>query len=1590
MPPRGQHRSLSSQDKVRQTIVETLEAPRLTGIKTEDFVKFAQKREIYERQVQEKSQEQGIQIPTTTLRNSIDRPILNILITAQWVSVSSIDDLTEEHLQKCVSERSEVKPEDYDLAQIERDLSSVKMDQGSGSLEMKIWNLGLQYATKLEELGYSSFIEAQPKIAIGHILQRITHLKLFKRMKLTFRLKKDEMKADYNNFMRETAKEARALDRHEAASNFAEIDYDSDIVETPKGTQGSKQHRSKKLKKNKGNTDKKSTDSAGNKRSLDDTSRDRDRKKRRPDCLNPKCDKKHFLRDCEITSAEESKKLMDEYFRKKRESKKDGSIGQVQAFDDDINADLNSSLFSASFCDGCVHTTVLADQGSDECILPPQVLSQIGKVRSDLDVVTLDRPCHYETVDKSAKSLTCSRVVTLNILTKIRHGTELSLRGIKWYVSDTPVGHCIISRHVLSALGLNNRILLEAACHRHNGIVDVPTVLKQDPTNQTKAEANGRSIHSLLNRKFMEFGSSFHDQANAIQDTPTDEDIYIDLGEDSDDDLRAALRCRLDEAKANGLSTQGCGKLAILMNQYKRVFRIRLGASPPASVPPMKIRLRPSNNPVRVKARRYSSEQRQFMERYAQKLLDMEFAFVMPTASWQAAPLIVPKPGSRSKYRMAIDLRPVNAATIKESWPMPHLESEMLDFVGSTCFASLDFVSAYWQLPLHPTSYSLCGIVTPRVVLASKRVLPGLANATSYFQSTVEPLFAELRTNLKAWLDDFNLHAHSESELLHFLDRFFSICDQHGLFLSAVKSTFFSQSIRWCGRLISSDGYQLDPSRLTGLCNMHEPQTANELCEFVHCCRWMSLSIPDFSRTVAPLTGLLETAYRISGKRTKRSLRKISLRTLSWGATHSDAFNSLQKTLRNAVKLSYVDPNKEICIYTDASECFWSAVVTQTSKQDLELPIGEQRHQPLAFLGAEFKGSQLGWTTFEKEAFAIFQTFEKLDYMLMSSKPVHVYTDHRNLLFVFDPLSLEPALGRHIISKVQRWALYLSRFSYVIEHVSGSSNVFADILTRWTRGYRHPSQELKSICTIVVRNEQMVRAADSIVWPTIEVIRDSQQAAQNPREDSSLDTEDNIRKLNGCIWIPVNDVNLQMKLIVSSHCGVMGHRGKDATLSTLRENFYWKTMEKDVSVFIKECIHCIMTRSGKMVPRPLAHALHGENPNDVIHMDFLYMGPSTEQKRYLLLLKDDHSSVVWLWPTDACTSEEAASALIHWIGSFGSIKWLVSDQGSHFKNSLVQELSRELRINHHFTTPYSPWANGTVERICKEVLRSTTALLSEWKLGPRDWPAVTECVQSVLNHSPLKRLGLRKRSTPNVFRTPLEVFTGHIPLRPLLRAMPFEQYKRAHSLDEVRLQQILHIDELQHAMENMHREVATRSNHSRRRSVEAHNRKTNLQPINFSTGDFVLVRRPTSKGHKLQFKWMGPRRVLQATSNQVFEVEDLITGKKEVVHARRLQLYRSDMEGKPVDPELTKHIQHLEAIYQDALKFVGIRLQNDIIDVQVEWVGLPDEVDYTWEPLKQVHEDIPELLFKFLSSPGQPRLKAQAKAQCNNYTHSLG
>lgn len=111
-------------------------------------------------------------------------------------------------------------------------------------------------------------------------------------------------------------------------------------------------------------------------------------------------------------------------------------------------------------------------------------------------------------------------------------------------------------------------------------------------------------------------------------------------------------------------------------------------------------------------------------------------------------------------------------------------------------------------------------------------------------------------------------------------------------------------------------------------------------------------------------------------------------------------------------------------------------------------------------------------------------------------------------------------------------------------------------------------------------------------------------------------------------------------------------------------------------------------------------------------------------------------------------------------------------------------------------------------------------LLTECNLGPKDWPAVTEVVQSVINRAPWQRFGLRSSDTPGVYRTPLEVFTGHKPVRPLIRVLPVPKCRSAHTAHESREHAYFRIEYIRESLGFMHKEMQGLTSDSRKRQVE--------------------------------------------------------------------------------------------------------------------------------------------------------------------------
>lgn len=161
-----------------------------------------------------------------------------------------------------------------------------------------------------------------------------------------------------------------------------------------------------------------------------------------------------------------------------------------------------------------------------------------------------------------------------------------------------------------------------------------------------------------------------------------------------------------------------------------------------------------------------------------------------------------------------------------------------------------------------------------------------------------------------------------------------------------------------------------------------------------------------------------------------------------------------------------------------------------------------------------------------------------------------MFTDHWNLLFVFQRTSIEKSLGRLKVLNVIRWALYLSTFTYRIEHVPGDKNVMVDIITRWMRGYRRIRPTVRCITAPV----PAAPTASELQWPSRKSILDAQEETDHEPNGALKDT-DGLLRINDATWIPPTADELKLKLLTVSHAGSVGHREIEATRGIIAENF---------------------------------------------------------------------------------------------------------------------------------------------------------------------------------------------------------------------------------------------------------------------------------------------------------------------------------------------------------------------------------------------------------------------------------------------------
>ena len=224
---------------------------------------------------------------------------------------------------------------------------------------------------------------------------------------------------------------------------------------------------------------------------------------------------------------------------------------------------------------------------------------------------------------------------------------------------------------------------------------------------------------------------------------------------------------------------------------------------------------------------------------------------------WVSAVVLVRKKDGSLQF--CIDLRRLNACTIKDACSLPHIH-ETLDCLGGTIiFTSLDLKSGYWQDGMDEESKPLTALrVGPLAFFECERMPFDLTNALAIFQHLMETCLGELHLSwCIIYLDDIIVFSKTLEEHLKRLRGVFEKLAKTGLKLKPSRCEFFKSKITYLGHIASAKGIKIDPKMIEAVKNWTTPKTVTDVRSFLGFTNHYRRFIKEYAKVAKPLNFLV-------------------------------------------------------------------------------------------------------------------------------------------------------------------------------------------------------------------------------------------------------------------------------------------------------------------------------------------------------------------------------------------------------------------------------------------------------------------------------------------------------------------------------------------------------------------------------------------------------------------------------------------------------------------------------------------------------------------------------------------------------------
>lgn len=691
-----------------------------------------------------------------------------------------------------------------------------------------------------------------------------------------------------------------------------------------------------------------------------------------------------------------------------------------------------------------------------------------------------------------------------------------------------------------------------------------------------------------------------------------------------------------------------------------------------------------------IKQRYYvmSPDKLRELNRQLDEMIEMDV--VEPSSSpWNNPITMAPK--ANGEMRFCLDSRKLNEVSKHDAYPLPYINN-ILDQLRDACFlSSIDLKSAFWQIPLTPSSKEKTAFTVPsRGLFQFKVMCFGLTSAPATQQRLMDKLFGpEFGGRVFIYLDDIVVVNKTFEDHIDLLKRVFERLRSANLTVSLSKCCLFRKELKYLGYIVDDMGLRTDPEKVRAITDFPMPTCSKDVKRFLGTASYYRRFIRGFSTIAAPLNALTST--------------RKNRPPFVWSPEAEHAFLQLKSALTSAPVLACPDFSLPFIVHTDASEVGIGGMLTQ---------VFDGEEHPIAYYSRSLSRPERNYSATEREALAVVLVVEHFRPYLEGSKPFKIITDHASLKWF---LNLQNPTGR-----LERWGCRLSPYNFVIEHRRGKEHVIPDSLSR--------AVPVSAINTSVAdpwfRNLYDRCGTRPQTCPNYQIIDGKLYRYTKSKTSLTGDFD----------WKEVVPLDHRQRLMAENHDSPLGaHLGIEKTYKRLRLRFYWPKMFKDVEDYVSKCSTCkAFKHPNQATPGLFGNPKACRRPFQCISVDLVGPLPrSRQQHEYLLVVVCCFTKYVMLFPLRRATGKVVAQRLEdHVFLVHGIPQTVIVDNGPQFISRDVKALFEKYGIPQiHFTPTYCPQVN-TVERYNRTVVTAIAALVGT---DQRSWDSHLCEIQFAVN-----------------------------------------------------------------------------------------------------------------------------------------------------------------------------------------------------------------------------------------------------------------